>query len=142
MNNKQRRRKERRDNNRRKQENHIKKEMERGRTMWENNNGQDFSLSWINLQLPKLIEGLHKGVEEGEKYLTVWIQTYRILIRDIILRWPSCHPYSPEYELLKSVLEIYWDLPSPLCKVNLIKTLLEKYHRAKTKDNSTSDQKS
>lgn len=135
-NNKQKRRQERRDRNRTRQEEHIAKEIARGRVMWENNNGQELSLSWINSQLPSLVEGLWKGVREGEEFLMTWIQTHRILIRDIILRWPSQQPYTPEYYLLKSVLEVYWDFPKVV--VDHITNRLNEYKYAKEKDNSTS----
>lgn len=102
------RREERTARRREAQEEHINNELKRGRLMWENNNGGDFSEEWLIPQLRKLMIGLVKIIDDDVQFLQ-WIQFHKDLIRDIILRWPEDLPHNSSYYILKTAIEHYWD---------------------------------
>lgn len=137
--NKQERRKARREKNRENQEKHIESQIARGKLMWENTNGQDFSPEWINSQLPGLVEGIEKGVQKSREEFMAWIMHHKEILRDIILYWPDDFPHPPEYSLIKMTIENYWD---NTWKINdVIRGCLD-YCYAKKKESTKSCQKS
>lgn len=120
--NKKRRRLERHIRNKTKEIEYKAEAWEKGKLIEENHNNGPYS-SGYTLELGTRLYNIMKDIgikmeeqEDKSEYAIFRFRSYRKKIQDYILHYDPGTPKTEGYEVLKRLIECYWDCPSDLWK--------------------------
>lgn len=116
MANKQ-KRKEKKELNRNLYYEHVANELDRGRIMRENSNGDKYSPEYTQTISKVVVDKIIKKYEEcvfeddprAREFLHYFF-TLKDFIRDLLIYWSNSVEKGYQYRFLKKLMEIYWDL--------------------------------
>lgn len=110
----------RRQKNIKKEQEHKKQAWEDGKLIEENHNdgfySPEFTLK-ISSRLVERMTELKNTAEKDNEKIIQGFRSYKIKIRDTILRWSPAVEYNSDYYYLKKLIETYWDNSSNLINI-------------------------
>jgi hypothetical protein len=115
--------KQKKEKNREKDKNNKKSAWEKGKLIEENHNNQPYSSEYtleLGTRLYNILTDIksksesYDNPETKNDYVLLRFRMYRKKIQDYILHFNPGEPKTEKYEILKYLLEVYWDNPDQM----------------------------